>query len=1224
MSTTSSMLTKFESKSSRAKGIAFHPKRPWILVSLHSSTIQLWDYRMGTLIDRFEEHDGPVRAVDFHPTQPLFVSGGDDYKIKVWSYQTRRCLFTLNGHLDYIRTVFFHRELPWIVSCSDDQTIRIWNWQNRSLICTMTGHNHYVMCAQFHPKDDLVVSASLDQSVRVWDISGLRKKHSAPTSSLSFEDQMARRNQEQADMFGNTDAVVKFVLEGHDRGVNWVAFHPTMPLIVSAGDDRLVKLWRMSETKAWEVDTCRGHFQNASACLFHPHQDLILSVSEDKTIRVWDLNKRTAVQSFKRENERMWVIAAHPEINLFAVGHDNGVMVFKLERERPASAIHQNSLFYITKDKHVKSYDFKKNLEGPTLTVLKKLGSAWTPPRTMSYNPAERSILVTSPADGNSYELINLPREGSGALESPDSKRGSGNSAIFVARNRFAVLDVAAQTIEIKDLSNNVTRSFKPPAGTTDIYFGGTGNLLIITPTAVYMYDIQQKKVTAEHPVNGVKYVVWSNDNRYVALLSKHNITILSKSLEHLSGLHETIRIKSACWDDTGVLLYSTLNHVKYTLLNGDNGIVRTLDQTVYLVRVQGRNLYCLDRNAKPRLLPIDPTEYRFKLALVKRNYEEMLHIIQNSSLVGQSIIAYLQKKGYPEIALQFVQDPATRFELAIECGNLDVGLEMARELDKPQLWQRLGTEALAHGNHQIVEMCYQKQKSFDKLSFLYLSTGDHNKLARMAKIAEHRGDFTSRFQNALFLGDVEDRIQMFKEIDLYPLAYITAKAHGLEEECQAILEASGLTEEEINAPAIGGSLSVPKAIVPTHAANWPTKASSQSVFEKALLGQVEGLSLEDNQPTEDLMDVDGDDAATSKAGAGAGASAALEDDDDAAGWDMGDDAVPEIEGDFVNVETAEAGGSGLSEAEMWARNSPLAVDHVAGGSFETAMQLLNRQVGAVNFAPIKPRFLEVFSASKTYLPASSGLPPLVNYIRRTLEETDPRSVLPIVPRDLEHLAAHDLQRGYDAMKANKLEDGITVFKGILHAILINAVSSEAEVAEAKKLVASAAEYTVAMGIELSRRSLGAPAAIAENPALLKRSLELSAYFTIPKIEVPHRQLVLGAAMQQAIRAKNYNSALSFASRIIANGGSGKIVENAKKTKAQCERNPNDAVEIDFDQFAEFEVCAASHTPIYSGSAFEECAFDGSKYQPKFKGQVCRVCEVCEIGKHGSGLKLFA
>lgn len=77
------MLTKFETKSNRVKGLSFHPKRPWILASLHSGVVQLWDYRMGTLIDRFDEHDGPVRGVDFHTNQPLFVSGGDDYKIKV-------------------------------------------------------------------------------------------------------------------------------------------------------------------------------------------------------------------------------------------------------------------------------------------------------------------------------------------------------------------------------------------------------------------------------------------------------------------------------------------------------------------------------------------------------------------------------------------------------------------------------------------------------------------------------------------------------------------------------------------------------------------------------------------------------------------------------------------------------------------------------------------------------------------------------------------------------------------------------------------------------------------------------------------------------------------------------------------------------------------------------------------------------------------------------------
>lgn len=47
--------------------------------------------------------------------------------------------------------------------------------------------------------------------------------------------------------------------------------------------------------------------------------------------------------------------------------------------------------------------------------------------------------------------------------------------------------------------------------------------------------------------------------------------------------------------------------------------------------------------------------------------------MVRNAKLVGQSIISYLQKKGYPEVALHFVKDEKTRFGLALECGNIDV-----------------------------------------------------------------------------------------------------------------------------------------------------------------------------------------------------------------------------------------------------------------------------------------------------------------------------------------------------------------------------------------------------------------------------------------------------------------------------------------------------------------------------------------------------------------------
>lgn len=240
------LLHKYEAQTNRVKGLAFHPYRSWILASLHNGTIQLYDYRMEILLETFEEHEGPVRGIDFHKSQPLFASGGDDYKVKVWNYQLKRCLFTLNGHLDYIRTVYFHpNEYPWILSASDDQTVRIWNWQSRNCLLVLTGHNHYVMCAQWHPTEDLILSASLDQTIRIWDISGLRKRNT------SIIDDNKTRNTSTGDVFGSVDAVVRHVLEGHSRGVNWAAFHPTMSLVVSAADDREIKVWRMSGMKLY-------------------------------------------------------------------------------------------------------------------------------------------------------------------------------------------------------------------------------------------------------------------------------------------------------------------------------------------------------------------------------------------------------------------------------------------------------------------------------------------------------------------------------------------------------------------------------------------------------------------------------------------------------------------------------------------------------------------------------------------------------------------------------------------------------------------------------------------------------------------------------------------------------------------------------------------------------------------------------------------------------------
>lgn len=37
------------------------------------------------------------------------------------------------------------------------------------------------------------------------------------------------------------------------------------------------------------------------------------------------MSKRTGVQTFRREHDRFWILASHPEINLLAAGHDGCV-----------------------------------------------------------------------------------------------------------------------------------------------------------------------------------------------------------------------------------------------------------------------------------------------------------------------------------------------------------------------------------------------------------------------------------------------------------------------------------------------------------------------------------------------------------------------------------------------------------------------------------------------------------------------------------------------------------------------------------------------------------------------------------------------------------------------------------------------------------------------------------------------------------------------------------
>ena len=1148
------MLVKCEAKSNRVKGLAFHPSLPLLLSALHNGTVQLWDYQLSVIVEKFEEHEGPVRGVAFHPTQPLFATGGDDYKVKVWSLQTKRCLFTLIGHLDYIRTVHFHSEHPWLCSASDDQTVRVWNWQSRQSVAVLTGHNHYVMCARFHASLPLLVSASLDQTARVWDVSGLKDARAAMHTparpgggrAVALLSQAAAG----ADVFGVHDAVTKHVLEGHDRGVNWADFHPTQPLILTASDDRSIKLWRYSESKAWEVDTMRGHFSNVSAACFHSKKDLIVSNSEDRTIRVWDATKRNCIQTFRREHDRFWILACHPRGNLIAAGHDTGFLVFKLDRERPFYGTTAGGLYSIA-DRSIKGVSLTDGVALPAVGTLSK--AAQNPMvggiksfEVNVYNSGDVNILVGYDSEAGGYDLF----VGSGKRIFLHCQ-----SAVFVARNRIAVFN-SPNSLSIISLQGEPVKQLTIPV--CDFIFpGGTNRVLLrCNDGKVVLFDTGRGSVVSEIslgclPSNILKRVVWGTDQ--VALISKNTVTIAEgSSLKILSTKTEKTRIKSAVWDD-GALLYATSTHLKYLLSFGECGLLQTLSQPMYLATVVGSFLIALDRDGVEHRIRIPSQEYMFKLALKNKKFDEVKNAIKAGRLTGNVLIGYLKRVGFPEVALQFVEDQSTRFSLALEFAHIDEALAAAKSIDEKSVWERLAKEAIKQGNVHVAEFALQKAKDFEGLVFLYVLTGNSAKLAKLSKIAQARGDLQGRFLVASLVGSVDEKKQ--------------------------ILQDSGLN---ILADNVVKNLSMPTGSS-DGSENWPLKTDMASIFANQWEGVEEVLTVEQGAAFQEaheeheIEDVEIDNAA----------------------WGV-EDLIPPVTFEPEKVEIPDDGISAESRS-LQIRRFP--IDLVLAGEFAEALALLQKRIDLINPAPLQPLFIQAFCSARTALP---GLPlapgivlPIVNRKGALISPFTSESVSMRVKELLKLTTQGKFVEAFEESRA------------ILLILALTVAESEEEERLLRENLEICSSYALAMLVEVSRKS-----EVEDIRRNLELTAYMAVCGLQPSHEFLAMRMAMNAHYKSGNFVTAAIFARKLISSDFASFANKDFVEQTKRVLGICETNGTEAFTIQFDQsdLSSVKLCAGTLTRIGPKDIALKCPFCQSNHKEECRGQVCAVCNLSRIG----------
>ncbi|KAI4375695.1 hypothetical protein MLD38_013534 [Melastoma candidum] len=910
-------------------------------------------------------------------------------------------------------------------------------------------------------------------------------------------------------------------------------------------------------------------------------------------------------------------------MNLLAAGHDSGMIVFKLERERPAFAVSGDSLFYI-KERFLRFYEFSSQRDTQVIPI-RRPGSTNTnqSPRTVSYSPTENVVLICSDVDGGSYELYIIPKDSISRGDSvPEAKRGAGGSAVFVARNRFAVLDRSSNQVLVKNLSNEVVKKSGLPAPADAIFYAGTGNLLCRAEDRVYIFDMQQRLVLGELQTPFIKYIVWSNDMETVALLSKHAIIIASKKLVHQCTLHETIRVKSGAWDENGVFIYTTLNHIKYCLPNGDNGIIRTLDVPIYLTKVSADTIFCLDRDGKNRVIKIDSTEYIFKLSLLKKRYDNVMKMIRGSQLCGQAMIAYLQQKGFPEVALHFVKDERTRFNLALESGNIQIAVASAKEIDEKDHWYRLGVEALRQGNAGIVEYAYQRTKNFERLSFLYLITGNMDKLTKMLKIAEVKNDVMGQFHNALYLGDVRERVKILENAGHLPLAYITASVHGLHDVAERLESELGDSVPSLPEGKKTSLLMPPMPLM--CGGDWPLLRVMKGIFEGGLDSVGKGAADEEEMDVqgdweeeldvEDINGLENGDVMTME-----DAEEGAEDGEEEGGWDLEDlELPPDVETPRPSSVQARssvfvAPTPGMPVSQIWIQKSNLAGEHVAAGNFDTAMRLLNRQLGIRNFTPLKSLFLDLHTGSQAYLRAFSSAPVISLAVERGWSESASPNVRgpPALIFNFSQLD-EKLKAGYRATTSGKLSEALRLFLSILHTIPLIVVESRREVDEVKELITITKEYVLGLQMELKRREM------KDNPM---RQQELAAYFTHCNLQTPHLRLALQNAMTVCYKAKNLATAGNFARRLLeTNPTLESQAKMARQVLQAAERNMTDVSELNYDFRNPFTTCGATYVPIYRGQKDISCPYCGARFVPSQEMQLCAVCDLAVVGADASGL----
>ncbi|KZS18630.1 Striatin-3 [Daphnia magna] len=301
-------------------------------------------------------HFDGVRALAFHPVEPVLVTASEDCTLKLWNLQKTipakksasldvEPVYTFRGHTGPVLCLAMSSSGEQCFSGGLDGSLQCWNipgsnidpydsYDPSVLSNSLLGHTDAVWGLSLHSQKLHLLSSSADGSVRLWNPqskSPLLSVFTSESDGIPTSVDFVRDNLNQMVTSYNSAACILFDLETGqpvtrletDKGVedsvfgrqiNRVISHPTLPLTITAHEDRHIRFYDNNTGKL--AHAMVAHLDAVTCLAVDPNGLYLLSGSHDCSIRLWNLENKTCVQEItshrKKFDESIFDVAFHP------------------------------------------------------------------------------------------------------------------------------------------------------------------------------------------------------------------------------------------------------------------------------------------------------------------------------------------------------------------------------------------------------------------------------------------------------------------------------------------------------------------------------------------------------------------------------------------------------------------------------------------------------------------------------------------------------------------------------------------------------------------------------------------------------------------------------------------------------------------------------------------------------------------------------------------------